>query len=355
MGHTAQVETVAFSPDGLTLASGSLDRTIKLWDVASGQEITTLSGHGHWVWSVAFSPDGATLASASFDDTAKLWDLATGQEKASLLGHTDLVLALAYSPDGTMLASAGFGGAIKLWDVGPEVVLPTLSISDVAVKEGNDGTVTATLTVELSEASLDDVTVQYSTADGTATSASGDYTEVVVAPLVMSAGQTTATVDVTVNGDTVAEGAETFTVTLGAPTNAALSTGATLGNASGVDHIATVTVENDDLLTVVIESDADADGVAESTTAPFAVNELNDPHSLLTFDIDGGVGPTYALTMVTTPSPGVLIDPTTLDEVTVGQTFVITAGTPLGIEYAGVAQDSSSFDPSDAFVISPLA
>ena len=64
----------------------------------------------------------------------KLWDLATGQEKASLLGHTDLVLALAYSPDGTMLASAGFGGAIKLWDVGPEVVLPTLSISDVAVK-----------------------------------------------------------------------------------------------------------------------------------------------------------------------------------------------------------------------------
>ncbi|MEO2002890.1 MAG: Calx-beta domain-containing protein, partial [Candidatus Poribacteria bacterium] len=349
--HTGNVQHVAFSPDGLTLATASADLSVKLWDVATGQETATLLGHTDIVQKVAFSPIEATLATGARPDSVKLWDLATGQEKASLLGHTDLVLALAYSPDGTMLASAGFGGAIKLWDVAPEVILPALSISDATVTEGDDGTVTATLTVELSEASLDDITAEYSTADGTATSGSGDYTELVSAPLVMSAGQTTATIDATVNGDTVAEVGETFTVTLSNPANATLSTGTTLGNASGADHIATVTVENDDLLAVVIESDADADGAAESTAAPFSVNELNDPNSRLTFDIVGGVGPTYTLTMVTTPSPGVLVDPTTLDEMTVGQTFVITAGMPLGIEYAGVAQDSASFDPSDAFVI----
>jgi WD domain, G-beta repeat len=73
--HRAGIDSVAFSPDGQTLASGSRDNTIKLWEVASGRERATLSGHGDEVSSVAFSPDGQTLASGSWDKTIKLWEV----------------------------------------------------------------------------------------------------------------------------------------------------------------------------------------------------------------------------------------------------------------------------------------
>src|SRR4051794_6032025 len=76
--HTEAVFPVAFSPDGKTLASGSLDDTIKLWDVQTGKEQATLKGHTDWVGSVAYSPDGKTLASGSNDKTIKLWDVARG-------------------------------------------------------------------------------------------------------------------------------------------------------------------------------------------------------------------------------------------------------------------------------------
>nr|MDJ0899043.1 neuraminidase-like domain-containing protein [Xenococcus sp. MO_188.B8] len=88
-GHDSSVRGVSFSPDGTILASGSTDRTIKLWNVETGQEIRTLQGHTDDVRSVSFSPDGTILASGSTDRTIKLWNVETGQEIRTLQGHTD--------------------------------------------------------------------------------------------------------------------------------------------------------------------------------------------------------------------------------------------------------------------------
>ena len=79
----------------------------------------TLKGHGDGVTSVAFSPDGKRLASCSTDKTIKLWDVATGQETLTLKGHYSMVMSVAYSREGQRLASGSFDGAIKLWDTRP--------------------------------------------------------------------------------------------------------------------------------------------------------------------------------------------------------------------------------------------
>ena len=116
-GHTNSVWSLAFSPDGKTLASGSLDGSIRLWDVTTWQhkQIPTED----IVTSVVFSPDGKTLASVSgsWEGTISLWDAATGRHKKTLRGHTDAVNSIAFSSDGTTLASGGMDETLRLWDI----------------------------------------------------------------------------------------------------------------------------------------------------------------------------------------------------------------------------------------------
>jgi WD40 repeat protein len=117
MGHSQAVKSVAFSPDGTILATGSDDQTVKLWNVSNGQEIYTLSGHSHAVKSVAFNPDGQVLASGSWDKTIKLWNVQTGVAEKTLRGHGLQVSAVAFSPTGNILGSASCDRTVRLWDL----------------------------------------------------------------------------------------------------------------------------------------------------------------------------------------------------------------------------------------------
>jgi len=127
LGHSSAVMSVAFSSDCRTLASGSWDHTIKLWDIVSGRLLRTLIGHDDVVGSVAFLGDSQTLASGSWDSTIKLWDVSSGHRLRSLVGHGSPVLAITGSRDGQILASGYFDKTIKLWDVESGQELRTLN------------------------------------------------------------------------------------------------------------------------------------------------------------------------------------------------------------------------------------
>ena len=147
IGHSHSVTSLAFSPDGKTLASGSEDFTIRLWDVASGQELKTLKGN---IFSVAFSPDGKTLASGD-DVTVRLWDVASGRALRTLRGHSGVVRSVAFSPDGKTLESGSWDFTIKLWDVASGQALRTLKDSNavVSVAFSPDGKTLASGSVDI--------------------------------------------------------------------------------------------------------------------------------------------------------------------------------------------------------------
>ncbi len=113
--HTDIVPTIAFSPDGCTLASGSYDGSIKLWEVASGALLWT-GWHTDSIYSVAFAPDGSLLASGGNDATVRLWDRQSGTQLQTL-SHPDPVFEVTWSPDGRLLASGGLAGQIRVWEI----------------------------------------------------------------------------------------------------------------------------------------------------------------------------------------------------------------------------------------------
>jgi hypothetical protein len=118
-GHAGGVTSVRFSPDGRHLVSGSQDRTARVWDVSSqetGREILALRGHAGTVADVAYSPDGNRLATASDDRTVRVWDAQTGQEALTLRVTTGVVEGVSFSPDGRRLAATSNDRTIRVWE-----------------------------------------------------------------------------------------------------------------------------------------------------------------------------------------------------------------------------------------------
>ena len=126
-GHSQEIWSVSFAPDGLTLASGGNDRFLRMWDIESGRELRKLRGHTQLVRQVQYSPDGQILASASEDRTIRLWNPQSGETIRILFTRYDhAVCSISFSPDGLMLARAGQNKDIKIWEVTTGTELITL-------------------------------------------------------------------------------------------------------------------------------------------------------------------------------------------------------------------------------------
>jgi WD40 repeat protein len=122
-GHTDDVESAVFSPDGKRIVTASLDGTARIWDAATGKQLVVLRGHTGYMYSAAFSPDGKRIVTASgdgivppADNTVRIWDAATGKQLMVLRGHTGEVRSAAFSPDGKRIVSASDDKTVRIWD-----------------------------------------------------------------------------------------------------------------------------------------------------------------------------------------------------------------------------------------------
>ncbi|KPA10419.1 hypothetical protein MHK_009379 [Candidatus Magnetomorum sp. HK-1] len=116
VGHSENVNSVSYSPDGRRIVSGSDDNTVKIWNAETGKLIRSLTGHSSSVRSVSFSPDGRRIVSGSSDKTVKIWDAETGKLIRSLTGHSSDVWSVSFSPDGRRIVSGSYDKTVKIWD-----------------------------------------------------------------------------------------------------------------------------------------------------------------------------------------------------------------------------------------------
>jgi hypothetical protein len=134
-GHDDVVFSVAFTPDGNRLATGSFDHTVGLWDVASHQKLKTYTGHSDFVYAVAFGPDGKKLASAGKDRIVRLVEIDTGKSLFTFSGMENDIMALAFSPDGKRVVSSGFETALYWWNTETGEQVKAMGGHSVAVHE----------------------------------------------------------------------------------------------------------------------------------------------------------------------------------------------------------------------------
>jgi WD40 repeat protein len=116
-GHTAGVSSLAWSPDGIHIVSGSGDTTVQVWNVNTGESVVTYRGHQGMVSAVAWSPDGAFIASGGVDKTIQVWEATTGEPICIYRGHTAWVRrGLTWSPDSTTIASGAWDSTVQVWE-----------------------------------------------------------------------------------------------------------------------------------------------------------------------------------------------------------------------------------------------
>jgi WD40 repeat protein len=127
-GHKGKITSLAWSPDGQMLASGSVDKSVRLWNVADGSLLRTIEGHKDRVTSVAFSPDGTIIASGSwlYDMTIKLWNVEDGTIIRTLSGHTDRITDVTFSPDGAIIVSGSWDNTVRIWQTYDGMLLRTM-------------------------------------------------------------------------------------------------------------------------------------------------------------------------------------------------------------------------------------